>query len=707
MAILIGFPAEMAAAKKSTAKAVAKPAAEASRLPQKADESGLAYEQWLKKYGAYDRLAASAATAADDGSGASVLKRAEAQLLQGTPREALTIIQGQPPFEDKALEAKRLWLGGNAHRALGDPYQAVVWYSQASQFMDAKQVKARLTAEPGLEALWVDVWRRQFWAYVGNPSVSREALGETLRMLLAQAEAAWGTANFWGKAKESLEQAEGGEPGTGKHTDAKDASLVVNEADRLLLSRAVAAAALEDYGISRDLLRQVSVPALRDFWAGFAEFLESGKAPDVKTLAATGHAKAAGFWSANLLASYAENRQDWLLGSSASSWTRFKSSLAKLSREEARQAVEKELQSLLLSEEMSRHLRSLKFVLCMEEGDLDSAREIWQGLEARKLPISLRLSGALAFGEELKNLLPQEIGAAGRLSPALAALLSAGGVGTPLPGEAPFWIRIEVGKGNTVGKAWPLDRLLVLADWQARGGAAANTDLARRSAFLFPDTAYGYDCLLALAQKAVESRSFQLAEAYLGRMANLPSDKQRTTARLGLKAKLERESGNDEQALATYRELLALGVDMAPRTRLDVATFLQLKGDFDSGREQLLILWEQRDKLERPVQAEVLFWLGEGEHSLRNYDAALDYYLRLAYQYAHEPMWPTVALYRSAMIYEIKGNYETAKKLLRSVIASADTKEAQEAAKNRLNALETKTGKTAPQKEGGGAMYPF
>jgi hypothetical protein len=65
-----------------------------------------------------------------------------------------------------------------------------------------------------------------------------------------------------------------------------------------------------------------------------------------------------------------------------------------------------------------------------------------------------------------------------------------------------------------------------------------------------------------------------------------------------------------------------------------------------------------------------------------------------------------VALYRSAMIYEIKGNYETAKKLLKTVIATADTKEAQEAARNRLNALEAKAGKPAV-KDNGEPVYPF
>ena len=217
---------------------------------------------------------------------------------------------------------------------------------------------------------------------------------------------------------------------------------------------------------------------------------------------------------------------------------------------------------------------------------------------------------------------------------------------------------------------------------------------------------YGYDCLIYLTQKAVENRSFQQAEAYLQRMDGLSTDKSKTAIRLGLKGKMERESGKDAEALATYQQIAALDVDLDPKVRLDMATFFQLKNDLDNGRKQLLILWDQRDKLSRNMQAEILFWLGEGEHSLRNYDAALDYYLRLAYQYPKEPMWPTVALYRSAMIYEIKGNYETAKKLLKTVIATADTKEAQEAAKNRLTALEAKSGKPTV-KDNGDPVYPF
>jgi hypothetical protein len=55
LSVLVGLPSELAAAKKSTSKAVAKPA-RGFRQTSKADESGLAYEQWLKKYGAMTAL---------------------------------------------------------------------------------------------------------------------------------------------------------------------------------------------------------------------------------------------------------------------------------------------------------------------------------------------------------------------------------------------------------------------------------------------------------------------------------------------------------------------------------------------------------------------------------------------------------------------------------------------------------------------------
>jgi len=180
-------------------------AAKAGKAPApKPAPTDAAFEQWLKKYGAYDRIVLPEPDQPGHDADANVLKRAEGLLMQGSPQEALKLIETQPAFEDAPSETQRLWLGAQAHRALGDPYKAVIWYSHATKLMDAKTLKDRLNAEPGLEALWVDVWRRQFWTFAGAASASSEALENNLRTLHEQAIAAWGPQNFWVKSQEAL-----------------------------------------------------------------------------------------------------------------------------------------------------------------------------------------------------------------------------------------------------------------------------------------------------------------------------------------------------------------------------------------------------------------------------------------------------------------------------------------------------------------------
>ncbi|MBA4357807.1 MAG: hypothetical protein C0405_08795, partial [Desulfovibrio sp.] len=90
--------------------------------PPKAAPTDAAFEQWLKKHGAYDRIVLPAPENTGDDGDANALKRAEGLLLQGSPQQALALIEAQPASADAATELQRLWLGAQAHRALGDPY---------------------------------------------------------------------------------------------------------------------------------------------------------------------------------------------------------------------------------------------------------------------------------------------------------------------------------------------------------------------------------------------------------------------------------------------------------------------------------------------------------------------------------------------------------------------------------------------------------
>ncbi|MDO9631118.1 MAG: hypothetical protein Q7I92_04365, partial [Humidesulfovibrio sp.] len=360
----------------ATRKAPAKAAKTEMKPASNAAPTEAAFEQWLKKYGAYDRIVLPEPDQAGQDAEANTLKRAEGLLLQGAPQEALALIEAQPAYEDPAAESQRLWLGAQAHRALGDPYKAVIWYSHAAKLMDGKVLKERLAAEPGLESLWVDVWRRQFWAFVGTSSASSEALESNLRTLLDQAETAWGPQNFWIKSKEALALATGETPAAAT-TDAediakdknpkekvkvkasakaaKDLPLSVTDEDRQHIAEALAAASLEDFESARTAVAALPDPALKDFWSAMVTFMETGKPYDTKALRAAGYAKAAGFWSANLLAPFASSRESWFLGSAGSpSWTKFRNNINQLPNKEARETVDKELQSMLLSEDMSR-----------------------------------------------------------------------------------------------------------------------------------------------------------------------------------------------------------------------------------------------------------------------------------------------------------------------------------------------------------------
>jgi TolA-binding protein len=226
---------------------------------------------------------------------------------------------------------------------------------------------------------------------------------------------------------------------------------------------------------------------------------------------------------------------------------------------------------------------------------------------------------------------------------------------------------------------------------------------------VFRNSAFGINSMLYLVDMAIDSKDMQLAAFYLNQLKKRHLNKEYQARWLEAKTRLELGVGKQDKALETYGKLMATNEPVPAFTRLRMALLMQQRGELPKARAQLLDLWSDKDDYPTAMQAEILFWLGEGEQAMRNTDAALDYYLKLAWKYPQENIWALTAMYRASMIYEQRGKFETAKKFLKTVIKRADTKEQREAAKARLSTIESKSGggKSKNSSDDQGIQYPF
>jgi hypothetical protein len=671
--------------------------AEAKKAPAKETKQASDYEKFLEKYGAWDRLD-KVYTNSDDP--VVLLKRATMALQTGAPQQALELIESSAPFENKDMELQRLWLGGQAARAAGDPSKAVFWFSQAGQMLSAKERAAKFNSEPDLEILWTDVWRRYFWIYSANFGTMREGQEAVLKQTLDQARGVWKNNPFWEAAASAL-------AGESTHSGKTPGDVLdIGDSDRNQIARTLAAACLEYPAEAKTLAANISTKEPREFWNAMAGFVAEGSDPSEAELHSS-FPKASIFWGSNIMSRSAAGRTDWLLPEDQTqAWQDLRKknrSLHDAAKRYLKRDADKDLEALPV-------FAQYRFALAVAQND-DAARDLWDALEnKRNLPLSLKVCGLLLFEEPLDNLLPEDPNAAARQFVLLPALSSAGGRNIRPNQLAPFWLRLEGRQlDNAVRQLWPLDRLLLLADWSNRLQEKATPELAKRIAFLFPDTEAGVQATLQLADVALQAQQYQLAGFYLANIDGNRLPRKLKGRYLELKGDLAFALGGYEDAFNNYSELLKTGAEVSDSSRIKIAFILQQQGQLDVAQGQLEKLWERHKTMPTNMQAELLYYMAEGEHSMGNIDKALDYYLRLAWQYPQENIWALTAMFRAALIYDGMGQYDTAKNLLVTVIRNAETEQQREAAKNRLTEIEAKRGRAEERtKAGGGNMvYPF
>lgn len=677
----------------------------------------ISFEQWLKKYSAWDQLEKEYAKDKITGDTPEViLKRAQVHLNLNSPKDALEILEMTPAFQNNAFEIRRLWLGGQAQRALGTLSKSVLWFSQATEHMEnEKDIRKQFESEPGLETIWMDVWLKLYWAYTANYTISKSTQQEALNRICNIGLAVWG-GEYWEKAHgilnpNSLRNAT--KPSSAPQLDDTELpqSPLVTEADTVTIAKALGSLSLERFDEATAQISSINQPAVQFFWKEVINTIEKGTSPETLSILIDGnHLKATAFWQGNLLAPYSSSPKLWVLGNSDSApWTKFRNNLLSMPIADAIQAIDNELGSMLISEETSTLLKNFKLALAISNGDIATAKNVWGQIPKRSLPLALKLAGTFLFKENLKNILPDNSAAAFTVYPMISSLCGAAGYDLGSPYEANFWIAAPQDQiSELVETKYPLDKLLLLAYWQQTFDSKPTIHFAKRAAFLFDETSLGNEALLMLASDAVRAKKLQLGAFYLNKIDLSAITHQHHGEWLDIKTHLELESGRNAAALKTFNEMHEGGHEIPVITRLRMALLYQQRRNYEAARVQLLAMWDKRSDMTTTLQAETLFWLGEGEQGMRNTEVALDYYLRLAWGYPQENIWALTAMYRASLIYEKRGKYETAKKLLNTVVKRADRKEQREAAQARISAINKKMGKKEKRKTTNNILvYPF
>ena len=484
----------------------------------------------------------------------------------------------------------------------------------------------------------------------------------------------------------------------------------ISRTDTETIARALAAASLEKFSEAYDHVSSISQEPVRFFWTAVLIFLETGNTPsNLNIFTQDNYLKPHAFWAGNMLAPYSTSRVQWLLGNPDSGpWTQFRNNLLAMPVDEANKAIDNELGSMLISDQTAALLNNFKLAYSLSNGDFIHTASTWNKIEKRNLPITLQLAGLLLFKDNLNNILPLKPAESFKLYPILTALSGAAGQDGTTKTEAPFW---TVATPNQLKKLsqrdWPMDKLLLMAYMQQQFDKKPSTELAKRSAFLFDDSSYGIKSVLYLADESVRAKKLQIGAFYLNMVDATALPASLKVIWLDIKTRLELDSARQATALKTYKEMIATGEPIPVMTRLRMALLFQQRRDFEAAKKELLAMWDMRASLTTTLQAETLFWLGEGEQAVKNTNKALDYYLQLAWQYPQENIWALTAMYRASLIYEKQGKYDTAKRLLNTVVRNADRKAQREAAKARIAAIDKKMGKPSGSKQASTLVYPF
>ena len=634
------------------------------------------YLEWLKEYGALDIYAHNLLQASPGTP--EKLEYAEALLEMGDPGQALEVL-GRIEAQDRDdYKGRLLFLQSRSHRQKEDFDQAVLHAVQSSDYLGKDRTAELMHQEQGLSFLWQAVWKRWYFSSLSVDDIS-QGRKQIMLQALSLGSKAWPEESFWEEVAGPFSEA--------AQDVSQDPALDrVSSSDRKKVSQVLAAWSMGHWSMADRNLQDIQDRDLRNFWKNLGDFLQTESfsrwSGDLK------HPKSRGFKDI-----FALNLQEYALNSfelgtpDQGSWPSFLSRIKDRSESEALKSVRQELTSALLPQEVRAGLTSLEFIFTLQNQDFEQAENVWKDLLDKdvNLPFTLHLSAALLTGEyQHLNDLP------GNQYPFFKELLNAAGMNIEKRFSADFWGDDQEDL-QPLKVSYPLDYSINYLFWEEKFQGQDDTEAARNLAFLFPSAQAGQSAYLFLAQDAYEQGHKELAWRYLEQISQEFAQGDKQLDVLEAKAGILMDMGREEESLQTYQVLLSRDPQrLEPQRRLNLALMIQEKGRWSEAEEILSSMWEQREDFEKGIQAEILFWLGEGAQHQGRLEDALDKYLRLAWEFPEENIWAVTAMYRAGLIYEQREMYSVAARMFEKVIRNAGRESQKKAAEQRLDSVESR-----------------
>ncbi len=649
------------------------------------------FSEWLESFQAYDVLESELSL--KNPSPDTLLHRTNLALQAGNPEKALQILERHGSFPAKALEARRIWSRARVLRSLDRPLEALFAYTKGAEMMAEDQKIDFFESEPDLRFFWKNTLRKWIFEHCFNGRIQASKGQKSLLLQAAyQAQTVWDRDGFWVRLKSALS---GKQVPPAGGTDLL--TLSVDSVSKQMVIQTMAGLSIQDNHYVQNSLKKISVFEVRQLWTGLLnELLDRDPDPMNTGVPDIGskYPKFISFQHVFFPQINDMGIKPWQIAHpEIDSWKAFTQSLNKTQLERALSIISNELNSVLLNKEIKEILEQYYFSYALMSDRKDLAEKIWPQLEISALPLSLKICGVLSGLSTTEAGFPdQEQFKTQKLL--VSTLTGATGLKPANGLQLPFWIRLaDSGAIEKVQSRYSLDMLLSYAVNNQKWKTEPSPRLAKESALLFPETSLGSKAFLYLARDAYETGQTQMAWGYLQHMEPRMLSRKEQVEYLQAKGGLLMDLGRVDDALQTYQQLLnRYPRELPAEKKLKLALLSQGRGNWKWAQETLQNLWEEHRSLEPGLQAEVMFWLGEGAQKSGHDLKALKYYLRLAWEFPEENIWAVTALYRSALIYEQKAELTAARNLFRKVLQKADRKSQKKAAQDRIEAIENRLG---------------